>query len=118
MPKRDQAEDTDLQAEEHWDWKSGRAITPSTKHHRAIVSVAFAAEDFALVAQAAREAHMPVSTFIKQAAVERAGQAHLTAKGWTSGNRSWAALNVPQVSSTGARAGLRAIGESDEPATS
>lgn len=117
MPNKSQSEDAGLEADEHWNWGSGRVVTPSKKGHRSIVSVAFAPADFALVAEAARDAHMPVSTFIKQAAIERAGQARLTARGWTAGNRSWAGLNVPQASSTGSREGLRAIADGDGPAT-
>lgn len=55
-------------------WEEAGEVHPPVKNARAVVSVAFSRDDFGRVAEAARAGGMKISTFIRQAAVERAEQ--------------------------------------------
>jgi hypothetical protein len=62
-----------LEKEESWDFEGTERRGPASGR-RAIVSVAFPSEDFALVSQAARESEKKLSEFIREAAVQKAAQ--------------------------------------------
>ncbi len=61
----------DLSNPSNWDFSSAEERTP-VKQSRSIVSVAFAQEDFELVAGRAEQMHMKLSAFIREAAIEKA----------------------------------------------
>ena len=62
---------TNLQSEEEWDFEAAhRQRAP--RGNRAIVSVGFKTEDFAIVVAAARKRDQPVSQFIREAALHHA----------------------------------------------
>src|SRR2546430_1702203 len=60
-----------LQDEDEWDFEAAET-QQAPRNRRAIVSVGFRPDDFALVAAAARSKDQPVSQFIREAAVNRA----------------------------------------------
>ena len=65
--------DKDLQDESTWDFQNVEEQLPTPERKaRAVVSVAFPAEDIGIVSAAARNADMKLSAFIRDAAVERA----------------------------------------------
>ena len=61
----------DLQNPENWDWDTAER-RPGSASARAIVSVAFARQDFDLVSEAAQRSGMKTSEFIRTAALSRA----------------------------------------------
>lgn len=62
---------TTLQDEDEWDFGAAVRQRPP-RGRRAVVSVGFKTEDFSRVAAAARQRDVPVSQFIRQAALDRA----------------------------------------------
>lgn len=54
-----------------WDF-SQAVVSPGTKKARAVVSVAFARDDFERVARAAQQSEMKTSEFIRTASLEKA----------------------------------------------
>ena len=60
-----------LEDPEEWDLEGAERRTP-TGSGRAVVSVAFLSEDFAAVAEAARQHGLRMSQFIREAAIEKA----------------------------------------------
>ena len=65
--------DEELQDESTWDMENVEEQLPTPERKaRAVVSVAFPAEDIGIVSAAARNADMKLSAFIRDAAVERA----------------------------------------------
>jgi len=90
----------DLQNEETWDLDAAERREP-VANRRAVVSVAFASKDLAVVSAAARESGMKVSEFIREAAVERANGARwLLAISRTFSLSTSARLNGIQVTET------------------
>jgi hypothetical protein len=71
MTRQERPSDEELQDGDSWDFESAQEL-PRERAARAVVSVAFAAEEFGVVSEAARGAGMKVSRFIRQAALERA----------------------------------------------
>ena len=67
-------DDRELRAlEDPEEWDSDRAeVRPPSKSARAVVSVAFARDDFGRVSEAARREGMKTSEFIREAALARA----------------------------------------------
>lgn len=63
-------QDENLERLDSWDFDSAEA-RPPVKGRRAIVSVAFLADDFRKVAQSARARGQKLSEFIRNAALER-----------------------------------------------
>lgn len=92
--------DTQLQNSDYWDWQSGKKLPPS-KSTRSVISVAFNGSEFQAVGAAARKAGKFVSTFIKEAALEKAANAGFAAVEWTAGNRSWTDVHAPQAITQG-----------------
>ena len=64
--------DEELRDESKWDFENAEQLPPPTRKARAIVSVAFPGADFDYVSEAARNADMKVSHFIRAAALEKA----------------------------------------------
>ncbi len=65
--------DEELQDESTWDLENVEEQLPTPERKaRAVVSVAFPAEDIGIVSAAARNADMKLSAFIRDAAVEKA----------------------------------------------
>ena len=67
--------DEELRDESKWDFDNAEQLPPPARKARAIVSVAFPAADFDYVSQAARNADMKLSHFIREAALEKASVA-------------------------------------------
>ena len=76
-------EEKDLQDPGTWDF--GHAVvSPGTRKARAVVSVAFARDDFEQVASAARQSDMKTSEFIRGAALGKAKAiTQITSLGWS-----------------------------------
>ena len=53
-----------------WDWERAEK-RPPVKQPRAIVSVAFSAEEFERISREAEQAGKPVSTYIRESMLER-----------------------------------------------
>ena len=64
--------DEELRDESMWDFENAEQLPPPERKARAIVSVAFPGADFDCVSEAARNADMKVSHFIREAAIEKA----------------------------------------------
>lgn len=64
--------DEELRDESMWDFENAEQLPPPERKARAIVSVAFSAADFDYVSEAARNASMKMSHFIREAAKEKA----------------------------------------------
>ncbi len=64
--------DEELRDESKWDLENVEQLPPPARKARAIVSVAFPAEDFDYVSEAARNASMKMSHFIRAAALAKA----------------------------------------------
>jgi|SRR5581483_8801405 len=71
---------TDLENEETWDFEGAERRSPVT-NRRAIVSVAIPSEELSEISQAAVQAEMRVSEFIRSAAVEKARHGVLINRG-------------------------------------
>ncbi len=67
--------DEELRDESKWDFENTEQLPPPERKARAIVSVAFPAADFDYVSEAARNASMKISHFIREAAIEKASAA-------------------------------------------
>lgn len=67
--------DEELRDESKWDFENAEQLPPPARKARAIVSVAFPATDFDFVSEAARNASMKLSHFIREAAIEKASAA-------------------------------------------
>lgn len=67
--------DEELRDESMWDFENAEQLPPPERKARAIVSVAFPGADFDYVSQAARNADMKLSHFIREAAIEKASAA-------------------------------------------
>ena len=100
MTKRIRAKgvEEELEAPEQWDWTAAERREPS-QNRRIIVSVAFDREGFHAVAACARNHQLPVSRFIRQAALEKAErEARFVTFTWSSGNRASTLMQgVPMV---------------------
>ncbi|MGH2534798.1 MAG: hypothetical protein ACRDJW_21270 [Thermomicrobiales bacterium] len=72
----------ELQDPATWDDKSDEILQPA-RSPRAVVSVAFGKEDFARVAQHARESGMKTSEFIRLATLDRVAKGHRRKSGVT-----------------------------------
>lgn len=70
MAKRTREELEELQNPEAWE-DMDEPAQPATKSARAVVSVAFARDDFETVVAAAKQHGMKTSEFIRQAALEK-----------------------------------------------
>ncbi len=70
---RDDHEDQELQDMSQWDHERAEERAP-VKGARAVVSVAFAREDFSRVTECAQREGMRTSEFIRQAALDRVAQ--------------------------------------------
>ena len=64
--------DEELRDESTWDFENAEQLPPPARKARAIVSVAFPGADFDYVSEAARNARMKISHFIRAAALEKA----------------------------------------------
>ena len=67
--------DEELRDESTWDFENAEQLPPPARKARAIVSVAFPGADFDYVSEAARNARMKISHFIRTAALEKASTA-------------------------------------------
>ncbi len=67
--------DEELRDESMWDFENAEQLPPPERKARAIVSVAFPGADFDYVSQAARNADVRLSHFIREAAIEKASAA-------------------------------------------
>jgi hypothetical protein len=78
-----------LEHEDEWDLENA-ARMPPVRGRRTIVSVAFPPSDFQIIANVSASLQVPVSQFIREAAVEKA-QAQTTIKSltWTAGNLAY-----------------------------
>lgn len=92
------ADEHELEDPQHWDWGSAQKMTP-TKEQRVVVSVAFNRDEFRTVAQTAERLGVPVSAFIRAAALDRVAQrSALIPVDWSSGNRGSAHVpNAPPL---------------------
>ena len=64
--------DEELRDESTWDFENAEQLPPPARKARAIVSVAFPGADFDYVSEAARNARMKISYFIRAAALAQA----------------------------------------------
>jgi hypothetical protein len=96
-------QERELQDPGNWDWDKAEVSGP-LKTQRTIVSVAFPRKEFMFVATCARKLGLPVSAFIRNAAIEKAQtQAAVWLVTWTSGNRGQFNIqSIPQVQTEGA----------------
>jgi hypothetical protein len=69
MPERDD----ELEGAEMWDFESAKGKKPIAGR-RTVVSVAFHADEFAVVSRAAQNSQMRLSEFIRFAALEKASE--------------------------------------------
>ena len=67
--------DEELQDPAAWDFEGAEELPTPERKARAVVSVAFPADVFDYVAQAAERAGMKISHFIREAALEKAASA-------------------------------------------
>ncbi len=73
----DEDELRELQDPSSWDWEHAEVVPPA-ENPGAVVAVRFAADDFARIAQRAREANVSLTTFVRDAVLEKV--AHQTAR--------------------------------------
>ena len=66
----DEDEPWELQDPSSWDWERAEVVSPAVDTG-AVVAVRFAAADFARVAQRAREANLSLTTFVREAVLEK-----------------------------------------------
>lgn len=79
-----------LEGPDQWNWNAAQKRTPA-KERRVIVSVAFGRDDFERVAGCAEKHNMPVSSFIRLAATEKAErEGAFVPLNWSSGNEAYA----------------------------
>ncbi len=96
-----QQADRSLEKQDSWDWDTAEMVRPS-KRRRTIVSVAFSPHHFHTVAECAARLRMPVSAFIRKAALDKASTGQVvTSLTWSTGNRGYAEVPVAQSLSTG-----------------
>ncbi len=97
-------EEKELQDPGTWDF--GRAVvSPGTQKARAVVSVAFARDDFEQVARAARQGDMKTSEFIGGAALAKAKAiTQVTSLGWSGISMVGLITDGPFVSGTSTEA--------------
>ena len=70
-PKRDQSREIEeLQDPGNWDWNAAET-RPGVRKARAVVSVAFSKSDFDRLSEHAEALQMPLSAFIREAALEK-----------------------------------------------
>ena len=87
-------------------WNFGQAVvSPGTPKSRAVVSVAFARDDFEQVAEAARRSDMKTSEFIRSAALTTAkAVTQVTSLGWAGISLAGTITEGPSVSGTSSEA--------------
>ncbi|MDO8531584.1 MAG: hypothetical protein Q7T26_05370 [Dehalococcoidia bacterium] len=79
-----------LESPDQWSWDAAQKSTP-TKERRVIVSVAFGREDFERAAACAEKHNMPVSSFIRLAAMEKVErEGAFVPLNWSAGNEAHA----------------------------
>lgn len=79
-----------LESPDQWNWSAAQKRTPA-KERRVIVSVAFGRDDFERVATCAEKHNMPVSSFIRLAAMEKAERGGVFVPlNWSAGNEAHA----------------------------
>lgn len=71
----------ELQDPENWDWDAAEA-RPGVKKARAVVSVAFSRLDFDRLSEHAEVLHVPLSAFIREAALEKLSDESLNTIGY------------------------------------
>jgi hypothetical protein len=91
-------EEHGLDKEDYWAWDTAKMQEP-VKNRRVVVSVSFSAEDFHRVASHATQIDVRISTFIRQAALEKLKrEVPVLIFSWSAGNRSSAMIpNVKNV---------------------
>ena len=97
-------DENELQNPETWD--IGQAVVSTgTKKVRAVVSVAFARDDFEQVAEAARQSNMNTSEFIRTAALSKAKAINqITSIGWAGISLAGTITEGPSVPGTSSNA--------------
>ena len=68
--------DAELENEDQWDFDAAE-VRPAVARSRAVVSVAFAREDFERVSECAERQRKRTSEFIREAALEKVGRSTL-----------------------------------------
>ena len=97
-------EEKELQDAGTWDF-SRAVVSPGTQKARAVVSVAFARDDFEQVASAARQSEMKTSEFIRGAALAKAkSSTHVTSLGWSGISLAGLITDGPFVAGTSTEA--------------
>jgi hypothetical protein len=102
MAKLTKEELEELQNPETWE-DIDETVQPTTKPARAVVSVAFARDDFETVVEAAKQRGMKTSEFIRQAALEKTSSHPQRAKILVvsgSVQTGYAAVSGPRVKTT------------------
>ena len=106
-------EEKELQNPETWDFDQA-VVRPGTQKARAVVSVAFARDDFELVASAARQSEMKTSEFIRGAALAKAkSSTHVTSLGWSGISLAGLITDGPFVAGTSTEAKPTVIHDSE-----
>lgn len=77
--------DEELRQREGWDESKAQELAPLQRRSRAVVSVAFGAEDIDAVVEAARTTGMKLSQFIRAAALQKAAALPTHVSGFTPG---------------------------------
>ena len=102
-----------LQDEATWDF-SQETVSPGIKKARAVVSVAFAREDFGQVSNAARQSNMKTSEFIRNAALAQAKAiTYLTSFGWSGISGGGSITDGPSIAGTSSKAISTVINDSE-----
>ena len=97
-------EENELKDPGTWDF-SQAVVNPGTKKARAVVSVAFARDDFEQVASAARHSDMKTSEFIRGAALAKAKAiTQVTSLGWSGISLAGLITDGPFVAGTSTEA--------------
>ena len=103
--------DRELESAEEWDLENAELVRPEKKA-RAVVSVAFSRADHDRVAKSAEELGTKISTYIRQAALEKAsGQTKARTSNWTVGSPSGSVMITAEPTS-----GTRGAPVTQEPA--
>jgi hypothetical protein len=63
----------ELEDPDTWDWETAERHAGNPEH-RSLVTVEFAAQEFQTVAKAARASHIPLTEFIRAAAIAQAAK--------------------------------------------
>lgn len=97
-------EEKELRDPETWDFDQA-VVSTGTQKARAVVSVAFARDDFEQVASAARQSDMKTSEFIRGAALAKAKAiTQVTSLGWSGISLAGFITDGPFVSGTSTEA--------------